>query len=666
MFAGNNYLSSKCDGSDSCYDINIHWSNVSTSTGTLVCSDHDACSHIEQPPTALPTSTPTYSPTESPSVSPSRAPTFPPTPSPTLIPTDAPTHCVSLSNISSDGEDLRYNIIPEISGTFESEYNVTNENVSYHENIGFSKQIQCEDEADICHVKCNKPASCAHSSIDVTNTDLSQVIIECVNEYSCFGAIINITNITADTILLICDAFIACTYMELTIVNSTADNVKVYCNGLDSCKSVHIISITNMYKMSLLCKSTDSCNSLIIDQHITEQGTMDIHCVDTESCDSMDIDLYSEYDRKYNASINCYAANSCHNLLLKASENVKIKISILRYSNNVNITYTKPKDIEFICGNEKDKLFIRYNVDKPGSETELIQLARDKFESNNMPCHGVHIDCTNYDNFLTKQCIMEYSVLLPTLHYISTISCYWLEICDIFSISCDGNCNGNIIYYQHDESFDFEIIIDVTNNTDSVLFEICDELFGTVAVTQETLHKINDIFMDVFIFFGGINPFTINDVLTYPYTTLRDKFIHCNAGSNQNYLNVIRINTDVTVQSGIGNKTEFDKSFDDNSLFVNKLEDLLSELFGILVILNTTFKNNSLPSPPNFNLTKDAITNSNDVILSSTAIAMVIGSIGFVLVVLVISGVLLLRRRTNTESNIQSSRDETEVAPLRQ
>eukprot|EP01084_Bolivina_argentea_P232364 391645_1 len=142
------------------------------------------------------------------------------------------------------------------------------------------------------------------------------------------------------------------------------------------------------------------------------------------------------------------------------------------------------------------------------------------------------------------------------------------------------SCNGDCIYYQYDQLVYFDVTFDANNYSKSVLFELCETFFSTVNVTEDTLKQIDIIIMNVLDFLKAMDAFKINKILQYPYTTLLNGMVTCD-------YNFYIINTKIVfaIQSMIEDRREFDKLFDDESLFVNESQRLLSRLFGVYVNL---------------------------------------------------------------------------------
>eukprot|EP01084_Bolivina_argentea_P269852 458737_1 len=529
-------------------------------------------------PTVSPSNNPSIAPTANPTISPTIAPTQPPSASPTNIPsntpsyspTESPTFCLDFNSDNStvihDGVDIIRNIIPILSASIETQYNNTNDSMVYYENIGYRNQINCPHTEESCHIKCKDRAGCVQASIKAMNADLPQLTMKCVEELSCNEAQLSISNSTIDYMIIVCGAKNACESMKINISNSVVDKLEIYCTHGESCKALSIETTAQL---------------------LTDNSKLEIHCLHQWSCDSVYIHIFD------NTTINCYNDNSCDNLILNSADTAYVKMVMRRYSNNVNIIHKTITYVDFKCGDENEKLFIRYNTHNSPSERELHDLGGKEFETNHMPCDGIHVDCTNNEHF-PKQCTMEYSInpldietFLGTIKY---VSCYWLNINYVFSASCNGNCNDDTTYFKHQQSIDFDINFDVTLYNKSVLSETCNNFFETINDTENTLNHMDRIFMNVLKIVGGIDSFTINDVLTYPYTVLRDGFIDCN-----NSFDTIHINTNVTIQSGIENKDELDKTFNHNSVFVNESQRLLSNLFGVSVTVHTLFTNNILP-----------------------------------------------------------------------
>eukprot|EP01084_Bolivina_argentea_P099202 178327_1 len=409
---------------------------------------------------------------------------------------------------------------------------------------------------------------CVRSSFVVKSVEyLSQLIIECTEDFSCEEATLKISNSEIENIMIHCDGEHACSSMNMRISNSIIHNI------------------------SLICDTKYACNRTLFDYVISEYGLLNIHCVDRWSCDSMNIHLLDTANVdgtsiiSYNTSINCYDYNSCDNMWINADNFVNITMLMMKHSTNVDIIHPNTNNVHLVCWNVNEKLFVRYNTYDAPSEKELIDLGMNKFNGKPMPCHGINIDCTNNKDF-PRECVMKYSLnQLNIPKFTGTIDdvfCYWLELQDIFSIECAGRCFDSADnYLQYDKSIDFDIIFDTTKTNESILFEKCVTFFGEKNDTENTLDFMNAIFLYALNVMAGLDSFKINDILQSPETLLRDE-VSCD-----DTFQIVRINVQMSIQSGIQDKKEFDGMFNDESVFVTESQKLLIELFDIPVSLNT-------------------------------------------------------------------------------
>eukprot|EP01084_Bolivina_argentea_P305981 528664_1 len=159
--------------------------------------------------------------------------------------------------------------------------------------------------------------------------------------------------------------------------------------------------------------------------------------------------------------------------------------------------------------------------------------------------------------------------------------CFWIELSSLLTTFCDGTCNNNISLFTYNQSLDFDIYLNTSNESNDREMEIilCEARFDTINDTDDTLDQIDAIFQSILS--GFFNRKQIYKVLNGPYTELRDGLKYdCTKP-----FSIIKLKTYILVESGIESKSEFDELFDNNGKFIKEAQKLLTQFFGIQVIL---------------------------------------------------------------------------------
>eukprot|EP01083_Nonionella_stella_P246836 856498_1 len=590
--------------------------------------------HPTYSPTAAPTFSPSLAPTNSPSrtpsVSPSGSPTQPPSAIPTYTPSNAPSMTPSASPtscmdddmyiISNDGKDYVQNVTVEISRfLFDINHtNDTNNTTQKYENVGFNVIMKCNDDTDLCRIECMEDKSCPQSSVVISDDDLSQLSIECNGNQACYGLTINIFQSNVDLLDLKCIGLESCIFMNILMDDISSDTISMHCTGIRSCESMTITSLktlsnhyisellwicegdnscgnseyfvnhTNIEEMTLLCSESYSCNSTTIKSNILDNGKSAIHCVDTYSCDMMSLVLMApnQTEVDYTNTVICYMDLSCDGLSLSADENINVSMQMYRYSNEIQIIHKQPQKVNIECGNSNDKRFVRYNTNKIKTEKEVIELARDEYTSHHLPCEDIDIICTQ-NQYFPQQCTMQYQLNPLNISKLVTfnhIGCFWMEISRILTPTCHGSCNEDIQLYPHNSSLELNVYFNTTNHSKDELFAICDERFGSTNATLDTLSTIDGIFGHILDI--KFDSFEVYEILNGPYTEFRDNALELNCTKS---FHLIRLQTDITIHSGIEDEDEFNELFLNDREFIKTAEQLLSALFGIQVVVQNQF-----------------------------------------------------------------------------
>eukprot|EP01084_Bolivina_argentea_P259599 438073_1 len=530
----------------------------------------ESTAHPSVSPTYSPSKVPSNNPTTNPSIAPTEptqlpsvSPTYSPSKglsnNPTTEPIQTPTTCADMdpNKATNDGID----IISEIYRNF-TQKNITNDyNVSYHTNHGFRSIMTCRDAAGTCHIKCWDSLSCQESIIMPKNKYVTELMIECMGQYSCYQTTINITDKAIESVSIICDTTGSCEKMKIRSNDSTMDAITIWCNEKDSCLSLDAVITTSLINV------------------------LDIYCIDEWSCHGINAQLTKT--PQLNTNILCVQQHSCDLLRVQSDGDIVINLSIYQYSSNILLIHPEINNINITCGDPKNKRYFKYDTQKLMDERQIIDAARSKYDSHQMPCDDVSIQCTENPHF-HQSCSMKYKLglfnltkLINTRQY---IQCYWLEIAESLQVICDGNCGENGTYFIYNKSVPFDIYFNVnidneswTDKTES----ICHSYFRSMNETEDTLNSI-DFILERILVIGSIqDSFKITDIIKSPQSILRDGLSQINCSQT---FKVLLITTEIVIKSGIDDKMEFDQLFHEESPFMLEAQHLLSSFFKIPIL----------------------------------------------------------------------------------
>eukprot|EP01083_Nonionella_stella_P302073 1039957_1 len=539
---------------------------------------NDPTTHPSLSPSRAPSLAPTLAPSVAPSMAPSNAPTTPPTIAPTnpptnapsLAPSQSPTACVDYFNYTSlDGIDVLNDVTPHnhafpLDAAVQKHIPTTNDHF-------VRETILCDNndakDENICFIGCYQVGLCALSSIECApNTIWKEIRVVCTEDV-CLYLNVNITDTTVDTLTILCDGRFACDGLQLTI--NAASNIDV----------------------SVDCNEAFSCNDMVI------------HLMHDPDKDASDDDI--------NVDITCYADSSCDGALITTdhSENIYINLNALRYSDDIRILHHFWRNIKVNCAFNGDRRYIRYDTDNLLRNYEILELARDEYRQRKLPCEDIKIYCSNNEHF-ERECEYKYA-----LHNISSSdilngeakpNCYWLEIGQLYKATCKGTCGDQMIYTKYNKTFALSFYLggnqdtddddddeqrrrrlqgntdqNMTNLTES--YRTCDEYFGTINATDDSLSSIDAIYADVLNVMISFDDFVIHDILSPPYTILQNGLeqIECtNEGAN-----TVSIMTNVTIESAESTEAVIGRVFASDGLFINKSAAFLSKFFGIPITI---------------------------------------------------------------------------------
>eukprot|EP01084_Bolivina_argentea_P270183 459365_1 len=487
----------------------------------------------------------TASPTESPTTNPTNYPTKDTTVSPTYAPSYSPTACIDYLNYTSiDGIDVIELVTSDKQINYTS-YSYGHMVVSWY--IGkdtttfYDELISCNENShvDVCFVGCYMSGVCADTIIKPV-TYVQELQIICAAKKACRNIVVNITDVNID-------------------------------------------------KVNILCWNKFSCDGGIISVNTLFPIEMNVECNETFSCQDLSFVLMNEQGL-YTINISCIDDNACKNMMINThdSKNIFITLNAFRYSEDIFIDHQHLKNIKITCGWSHDRRYIRYDTHELLDPSEILQLARNEYNINKLPCEDIYVECSGNNTDFQQQCKFKYQ-LSATVNLISILNdsnradCYWIEIGQLYEAFCDGTCGDKFQYNEHNQSFNLDLEFYNRNTTKS--FDICNEYFGTFNDTTDSLSSIDAVFYYTLSIIASDPNSLIHDVINNPETILRDGLLK--VGCQNKKQNTIKITTDVTIESAEIDTKVIDALFSKGSQFIETSEKLLSKLFGIPV----TFEN---------------------------------------------------------------------------
>ena len=533
-------------------------------------------------PSETPT-TPSYTPSSSPSYSPTNAPSNSPSTSPSTSPSLSPTACPDLNSLtnSNDGNDIIYPVTMSINTNWTFNYNGSVDDLVmyYHStNLNYFRQnITCtkDEYADICYIYCAEMATCTLLTIAPKPEHLDQFILYCHEDSSCLMVNINLTT-WIDNVTIGCYEANACENLELYIYEETqnvgVENATIVCDHKDSCADMKIQSkYGTMENLTIICAESLSCNQMVVNMINMKFDTyITIHCAVSYSCKDLSISI-NQTLQQYSPQLHviCHEWNSCYNVKIEADVNARIAMTIYKYSDNINVRYSRPSSIEFQCGNSKDRRFVRYNMASSlWSPEELKGFAEKEYNPSRLPCDDVSIDCITSQNYSHNARLQydlndEFINVTKILATKNQTSCYWLtELHQLFKVKVDGNCGS--VY----NTFPITVPIIVTFQDN----QTCSSYFGSSGNTRDTLSDINFLFDHSASIY---NQHESIQKISYPGTFIKE-------GNNSKTCSSIGVflATYVVVESNTDNMAHVESLFGEESDFFDRYKELLSEYFG--------------------------------------------------------------------------------------
>eukprot|EP01083_Nonionella_stella_P310344 1102283_1 len=504
------------------------------------------------------------------------------------LPTAAPTTgCVDYhSGMQMDGADYHGNLksddILHAFQTFPSDVNVQTFNSTETESglHGFTDQaIECaQANASACFVACYDVGHCLNTKIEtVANTEWGEVRLVCTEPN-------------------------ACSSLQL-IVHSKVDVVSIFC-GTFACEGMQVI-ITAVANINV-----------------------SIECVEEWSCKDMSVYLgRSRMDEDLatiHGDIRCYDDNACDNFVITTDDlpDIFIQLHAMRYSEDIQISHHYYNNIQIQCGVADEERYIRYDTNYLLNEYELLQLARKEYPTTRrLPCEDIQILCSNNTDF-DRNCEYKYKLnvsLFDILQDEDRPICYWLNIQQVYKAECKGTCGDEIQYNAYNVSFELDLVFESEQDENiNHSYIVCDEYFGSDNATDDSLTSIDAVFFAVLDFISLVPGSIIHSILTPPHTVELEE-----AKCENKPKNIIRLSSDLSLDSVEDNQTIINRIFAQNGEFINASSILLSQLFDIRVIIISHIYIDDNPQIPIRGISEEIVA---AIVLSALCIIGVTGS----------------------------------------
>jgi len=156
--------------------------------------------------------------------------------------------------------------------------------------------------------------------------------------------------------------------------------------------------------------------------------------------------------------------------------------------------------------------------------------------------------------------------------------------------SCDGTCGDGMIYSEFSVSFDLDIVFEgdiVVNNNDTNInrtwsYLTCTEYFGDWNVTKSSLNSIDVLFDFILSVIDEIRTVTVG-----PDTVLQSG-TNVTVDCRNSVQNTIQITTTMNLSSLKEDEDSIVALFSGNSEFLDDSQQILSEFFGIPIVVSWT------------------------------------------------------------------------------
>eukprot|EP01083_Nonionella_stella_P111507 327067_1 len=494
--------------------------------------------------THVPTAAPTSDPTNDPTTDPTMDPTSDPTNDPTTDPTHSPTDCVDYESPfivynSNDGNDTisDINIAPQIQKSFALSANETvvfyNDPPTDDAPVPYMNAlIGCNVSTEtVCNVTCIGPASCLLANVIPSSPFMERILIRCNQKFSCKSMTLNYSQSLSpnvNEISIECSASLAC---DESVVNVFSEIESTYYDAND----------TEVY--------------------------VTIYCMDTLSCKGMTLNIRQFFAVAVYINVYCVSENSCKQfaILNEHNEDIHIQLWSFEYSESIHVKTTASGYdlVDIRCGNEDDARYFRYDTHDLLNDEELLRKARKEYTARRLPCEDIAITCTNtidaqvYD----QQCAMRYrlSDMVVTKILKKERDCFWINVNQLYTPQFDGSCGQTLTMYEYTMSVELEMTLGINPDDQNDLNDqdACDEYFGDVNVTAQTLTSIDAILNAALRFY--VDTKQIHNIEKHSDSRVVNEPINCDGFNMEN--DVVLINSTFSVQSIIPNRDGVDVLF---------------------------------------------------------------------------------------------------------
>ena len=299
--------------------------------------------------------------------------------------------------------------------------------------------------------------------------------------------------------------------------------------------------------------------------------------------------------------MGCYVTRACDESWIHTdnSDQIMINMNMTEYSQHIQIKHEHFDNININCGHPEDKRYIKVVTDREMTDSELLDSARAEYDTKDLPCEDIYIDCTRNTDF-PQECQYQYQMNENIYTHLNALwnstendleECYWMEIDDLFEPNCIGTCGYIFDYYQYNIMFNMSLYINSSDdkqnatNSDSwtTSYRACKQHFGSVDMTVRSLQVINQKFNAILD--GQTKSFQIKNITQSFDTKLQngDLRVLCENVT----INIINITSSVLFNSILINSSDIYEYFEPDQGFEDQARASLSNLFTDSSIPNT-------------------------------------------------------------------------------
>eukprot|EP01084_Bolivina_argentea_P284609 487833_1 len=392
-------------------------------------------------------------------------------------------------------------------------------------------------------------------------------------------------NFHLKSLLLVCNGRLSCSGATIKINNTDIDDITIQCKNHYSCEDVTMeIMNVNVKNITIICVEERACNNMNIEiSNLSPNAIVEVYCIEQLSCLNMNMLLESD-EHNYNATVGCYTDKSCDELYIDADDEIGFGMVVHKYSENINIKYKKPKQLQLFCKNPKDKRFIRYETTCTTllEDYQIAILAEKEYSANRLPCDDIQIDCSERDDYIQK-CTVTYEIndynqskILIARPKEKHPSCYWLRDIypSLYTVTCKGTCGQTQKLFNHTILFRLQIAFTSQHNFTAT--EVCEEFFGNISDTLDTLQTMNVLFNIALKLYSHHS--SLQYIAKPPQTWLFDNkslIYDCQTTNN-----IVKVVSHFIISSKYKKKNIINPLFDADSEFAVRSKELMSELFG--------------------------------------------------------------------------------------